>query len=63
MTLPELRLSLGMKENSLLISEDGTLGDLLGIDGEDAIIGILASGKIIKVHLDQLKPNKQKTEV
>lgn len=52
--LQELRQKLGMKEGQLLRNSNGELGDLLEVDGDEVIIGILGRDQPVRVPIKNI---------
>lgn len=58
MTTDELRKSLGMGPNELLTNSSGAVADILAIDGEHVILGVIATGQEIRIPLNMILPEK-----
>jgi hypothetical protein len=54
MTTDELKAKLGLRPDQLLRSEDGFLGDILAVEGELVVIGILATGRTEKIPIKNI---------
>ncbi len=54
MALNKLKERLGLRPDGLLQSSDGQLGDLLGVEGEIATIGVIGTGQVIQVPISNL---------
>jgi hypothetical protein len=54
MTLQEVKEQLGLKPGELLQNLRGQVADLLEVQGENAVLGVLDTGKTIQVPLGML---------
>ena len=54
MSVEEVRKKMGLSPGQLLRNPSGFTGDLLTVEGEFAIIGVLETGKTQKVPLSKL---------
>lgn len=62
MTIEKLREELGLAPNQLLTNSAGQTADLLSCDETHASLGVLDTGRIIRVPLVQLCPSMEEAE-
>jgi hypothetical protein len=54
MNINELKKKIGLKKGQLLTCGSGILADLLDVRNNVAYLGILATGKVVEVSVDNL---------
>lgn len=59
MTVEQLRESIGLKPGQLLTSAGGLTGDILAIEGDNVVIGVLESGRQVKCHITNFITREQ----
>ncbi len=62
MNLQELKDKLGMTPGDLLTSTSGREGDLLDVQGDFAIVGVIATGEVLAVPIWKICQSREEAD-